>query len=597
MAGAGALTLGAGGILAACGSGGGGTTAGASQAAQTIAAGSKSGKIHNLVLLSNDWNTVMTDAASRAAAYLGLDYSESNFNQEESTALNQAQQAIAAGADMVMTQAADGSSIPALGRLAAQHGVYMSNMETNAPWFSPIESGDNFMWFFCPADWIGFYETTKVMLKPTEEAVGPDAKVLHISGLPGSRRSTRSGPTRRRKRWPSSRTMQLLGTLPGEWSAEGGQKATEALVSRYGNPDAIISQNDGQLTGVLAACRSLGLEAGKNVLLCGCDGTTDILEATAAGQVFSTNFASPAYFGIASVVRVFDGLNGFQPSPLERQLAFPGVVTTKANASGLLNRYVENDNLPFDPKLMSRTLSKDNWDPMVGFQVLDVDNYWKEAGVAKPSGYENPAAYTKGFEGPISLQRSRTSGSTLRCCTSTTMRSVPRPAQHPGIDLCLHLIRKDHGSDVANAVARLCVVPPSRSGGQAQYIERPVPDVRDTSTQPQAWALQHLESPLTLADLAALANMSVRSFTRKFRQETGVSATEWINQSRVERARHLLESSDLSIDEVAQRSGFGTSVSLRNHLRAAAGVSPSDYRRTFHPAAPPPPSRSTSAMT
>ena len=160
-----------------------------------------------------------------------------------------------------------------------------------------------------------------------------------------------------------------------------------------------------------------------------------------------------------------------------------------------------------------------------------------------------------------------------------------------GIDLCLHLIRKDHGSDVANAVARLCIVPPSRTGGQAQYIERPVPDVRDSSTQPaRAWALQHLESPLTLADLAALANMSVRSFTRKFRLETGISATEWINHSRVELARHLLESSNLSIDDVAQRSGFGTSVSLRNHLRAAAGVSPSDYRRTFHPAEPPPPS-------
>ncbi len=397
VAGAGALTLGAGGILAACGSGGGGTTAGASQAAQTIAAGSKTGKIHNLVLLSNDWNTVMTEGASRAAAYLGLDYSESNFNQEESTALNQAQQAIAAGAQMIMTQAADGSSIPALGQLTDQHGVYMSNMETNAPWFSPIESGDRFMWFFCPADWIGFYETTKVMLKATEEAVGPDAKVLHISGLPGSGiDSIRTNAAK--KALAEFPHMQLLGTLPGEWSAEGGQKATEALVSRYGNPDAIISQNDGQLTGVLAACRSLGLEAGKNVLLCGCDGTTDILEATAAGQVFSTNFASPAYFGIASVVRVFDGLNGFKPSPLERQLAFPGVVTTKANASGLLKRYVENDNLPFDPKLMSRTLSKDNWDPMVGFQVLDVDNYWKEAGVAKPSGYQNPSEYTKAFE-------------------------------------------------------------------------------------------------------------------------------------------------------------------------------------------------------
>jgi simple sugar transport system substrate-binding protein len=392
---AGALALGAGGILAACG--GGGSSTGASTAAKAVSAGSKTGKIHNLVLLSNDWNTVMTDGAKRAAEYLGLDYSESNFNEEESEALTQAQQAIAAGNEMVMIQAADGSSIPTLGKLCQEHGVWLSNMEANAPWFSPIESGNHFMWFFCPDDSIGFYETVKVMLEATAKKTGGGGNVLYVTGLTGSPiDSIRS--TAAKKALAEVPGMKVLGSLPGEWSAEGGQKATEELVSRYGNPDAIISQNDGQLTGVLAACRSLGLEPGKDVLLCGCDGTTDILEATAAGQVYSTNFASPAYFGIASVVRVFDGLNGFKPGPLERQLTFPGVVTTKDNATGLLDRFVKSSNLPFDPKLMSRTLSKDNWDPMVGFRVLEVDPFWKEAGVPEPAGHQNPAAYTKAIE-------------------------------------------------------------------------------------------------------------------------------------------------------------------------------------------------------
>jgi len=154
-----------------------------------------------------------------------------------------------------------------------------------------------------------------------------------------------------------------------------------------------------------------------------------------------------------------------------------------------------------------------------------------------------------------------------------------------GIDLCLHVIRRDHGSEVANDAARSCVVPPWRDGGQAQYIQRPVPEPSPAATaRARAWALEHLDRPLTLAELAAQARMSVRTFTRRFRDEVGVSPGRWLNGQRVERARHLLESTDLPIDAVAERSGFGTSASLRQHLLASVGVSPHAYRRTFHTA-------------
>jgi transcriptional regulator GlxA family with amidase domain len=153
-----------------------------------------------------------------------------------------------------------------------------------------------------------------------------------------------------------------------------------------------------------------------------------------------------------------------------------------------------------------------------------------------------------------------------------------------GVDLCLHVVRRDHGSEVANRAARRCVVPPWRDGGQAQYIERPVPDPYDVGTAPvRAWALERLDRPLSLADLAARAGMSVRTLSRRFREEVGTSPGRWLIRQRVDRARHLLETSDLPVDQIARLAGFGTAVSLRQHLHATLGVSPATYRRTFHP--------------
>jgi transcriptional regulator GlxA family with amidase domain len=154
-----------------------------------------------------------------------------------------------------------------------------------------------------------------------------------------------------------------------------------------------------------------------------------------------------------------------------------------------------------------------------------------------------------------------------------------------GVDLCLHLLRRDHGSEVANRVARHCVVPPWRDGGQAQFIERHVPASGSESTAAaRAWASANLTTDVPT--LARRAEMSLRTFTRRFREETGQSPGAWLIQQRVDHARHLLEATDLSVDEVAQRAGLGTAASLRAHLRTQAGVSPSDYRRTFRGVSP-----------
>jgi transcriptional regulator GlxA family with amidase domain len=151
-----------------------------------------------------------------------------------------------------------------------------------------------------------------------------------------------------------------------------------------------------------------------------------------------------------------------------------------------------------------------------------------------------------------------------------------------GIDLCLHVVRRDHGSAVANHAARRCVVPSWRDGGQSQFIERPVPDAGGAGTAPaRAWALANLDHPLDLRQLASRSRMSVRTFTRRFREETGLSPARWLNRQRVERARHLLETTDLPIDQVAREAGFGTATSLRQHLHAVVGVAPLAYRSAF----------------
>ncbi|MFG1931063.1 GlxA family transcriptional regulator [Mycobacterium sp. NPDC048908] len=151
-----------------------------------------------------------------------------------------------------------------------------------------------------------------------------------------------------------------------------------------------------------------------------------------------------------------------------------------------------------------------------------------------------------------------------------------------GIDLCLHIIRCDHGTKVANAVARYCVVPPWREGGQAQFIDRQVPAPDHFSTAAtREWALQHLDQDLTVQRMAQHAKMSARTFNRRFREETGQAPGAWVRGRRIDRARELLESRDLPVDEVARLAGLGSGGNLRHHLRRGVGMSPSSYRKVY----------------
>lgn len=150
------------------------------------------------------------------------------------------------------------------------------------------------------------------------------------------------------------------------------------------------------------------------------------------------------------------------------------------------------------------------------------------------------------------------------------------------MDLCLHLVRLDHGSAKANAVARLLVVPPHRAGGQAQFVTTPVP-TRDSHplTDLLPWATKRLDRPLTVEDLARQANMSARNLGRHFHAATGTTPLQWLLTQRIRRAQELLETTDDSIDVVAAAAGMGTATTLRRHFNRTVGVPPDTYRRTF----------------
>jgi transcriptional regulator GlxA family with amidase domain len=145
-----------------------------------------------------------------------------------------------------------------------------------------------------------------------------------------------------------------------------------------------------------------------------------------------------------------------------------------------------------------------------------------------------------------------------------------------GIDLCLHIVRTDHGNEAAGALARRLVVPPRRSGGQERYLDRSLPEEigADPLAEVVAWALEHLHEQFDVETLAARAYMSRRTFDRRFRSLTGSAPLQWLITQRVLQAQRLLETSDYSVDEVAGRCGFRSPVALRGHFRRQLGSSP-----------------------
>ncbi len=166
------------------------------------------------------------------------------------------------------------------------------------------------------------------------------------------------------------------------------------------------------------------------------------------------------------------------------------------------------------------------------------------------------------------------------CSTSTRGRFSPAGVA-AGIDLCLHVVRIDHGAAAAGVVARRMVAAMHRTGGQAQFMQRPVPDGGQSLAATCEWAVREMRRPITVADLAAHAHFSARTLARRFMDETGLPPMRWLTLQRVLEARRLLEATDLPVEDIAQRCGLGTAGNLRLHLPREAATTPTAYRHAF----------------
>lgn len=176
-------------------------------------------------------------------------------------------------------------------------------------------------------------------------------------------------------------------------------------------------------------------------------------------------------------------------------------------------------------------------------------------------------------------------------------RIVTSAGTAAGIDACLYLVRKELGAAVATRIARRMVVPPQRDGGQQQFVETPIPECAADSLAPLLeWTVANLDQEHTVASLSAQALMSERTFARRFAAETGTTPHKWLNQQRILAARNLLEQSDLSVEQIAARVGFNSSVVLREHFRRVIGLPPLAYRRRFGQVSPTGSSDSPRAM-
>ncbi|WP_446221590.1 helix-turn-helix domain-containing protein [Nocardia sp. IBHARD005] len=151
-----------------------------------------------------------------------------------------------------------------------------------------------------------------------------------------------------------------------------------------------------------------------------------------------------------------------------------------------------------------------------------------------------------------------------------------------GIDACLHLVRREIGTAAANGIARRMVVPPQRDGGQRQFIEQPVPECSSAGLSTTlAWLTENLAHPHTVDELAARSSMSTRTFARRFAAETGTTPVKWLTTQRVLFAKHLLETTDMALERIADESGFGSGALLRHHFQRQVGIAPTEYRRRF----------------
>jgi ABC-type sugar transport system substrate-binding protein len=367
------------------------SAAAASLGLPSVAVASPDGKLAFLTAFyRNEYNIILDKAFGDATKDLGFAYTALDGNFDSQLQLNQFEQQSAAGIQSAIFNLADGSPLRRIAKTAQDNKIYVGNVWDTLSWFTPFEAGDYYTLYAVPEEFAAHRAVTVELLKAVTEKFG-GGDIVGVTGQPGN--WTDIARSRGRddafKDFPKTK---LVDQLPGRWNREDSLKATEDLLSRHKNIVGVVAQNDDVAQGVIAALNAAGLRPGEDVLVVGADGTSGGAKAIEKGAQLATSANSPAYAAGIFAGRIYDVTHGWRPRASERLLNWRSLTATKANISGYLKRYVDNDGVkPFDYRKISKVLHPDDWDPQADVYPLDIDRHWE--GIPKPDGWTYPAAY------------------------------------------------------------------------------------------------------------------------------------------------------------------------------------------------------------
>jgi ABC-type sugar transport system substrate-binding protein len=362
-----------------------------------VAVAAPNGKIAHLAMTFQLEYVVNADAgANQASEALGLGIDTVDGQLDAGRQLNQFEQQLARGVQGVMLHAPGGGSIKRIAALANENEVWLDNTWGTLPWFTPFEAGEYYTMYAVPEEFSAHRDVTRVLCEAIMERHG-GGDVVGVTGVQGN--STDLIRSRGRdaalEQFPE---INLVGELPGRWNREDSQRAMEDLLSRHPNIVGCVAQNDDVADGVIAALRTRGLRAGRDVLVTGADGTTNGAQMIKDGQLLATSANVPQYMGGLLSTRLYDVMNGWRPRAAERMMNWRSIAMTADNVDAYLSRYVHNDGVdPFDYKRMSKVAHPDDWDPQAELFPMDIDLEW--GGIPKPDGWSYPEAYLTARDG------------------------------------------------------------------------------------------------------------------------------------------------------------------------------------------------------
>ncbi|HEY0290957.1 MAG TPA: sugar ABC transporter substrate-binding protein [Hansschlegelia sp.] len=359
----------------------------------SVAVADPSGKIAYLAWsASTEYNQLVSKGAEAASKALGLNYVFLDGQIDSTRQLNQFEQLTTTKAAGGFFNILDGSALKRVSQIAEDTKTYFGAVWDSVAWYTPFEAGDYYTLYAVPEEDDAHRRVTAEVLKAVTDAFG-GGDVVALTGTPGNWCEAARNRGRDDAFKEFSKT-KLVDQLPGKWLREESLRATEDLLSRNQNVVGIITQNDDEAQGALAALRNAGIKPGQDVFIGGADGTSLGAQAIKRGLQTATSGNSPVYTGALFAARIYDVTHGWKPRAAERQLYWRALTVTKDNVDPYIDRYVDDKGVePFDYRRLSHVAGGDAWDPQADLYPIDLERHWR--GYPKPEGWAPPKAYAE----------------------------------------------------------------------------------------------------------------------------------------------------------------------------------------------------------